>query len=136
MRAPSLFALFVVSGCYLSHGPEHGSGAAPPACVFSFDYGPLATRVECRIEIASRSGCLDAARCICAARIANGAADDLDACVVGETRPRALITFSDFCTDLPPARMNMTDALEGYFRGSESNVISTECAAIPALFGG
>ncbi|MCC7537778.1 MAG: hypothetical protein IT379_16260, partial [Deltaproteobacteria bacterium] len=58
-------------------------------------------------------------------------------CVGSELTPRGAITLADYCTESPPPRHTMTEALEGFFsgRGAGELPISAECDSIPALTG-
>ncbi len=129
-------ALLLCSSCYQSHeriDVERDAGAPP--CRFSWIDRTSGTPATCGIELASRSGCLEAARCICEASGAVGA--ELEPCIAASVLPRGAITFSDFCTEGPPARLTMAEALEGYlsFEHGGAVRISPECAMIPALLG-
>jgi hypothetical protein len=127
----------LASGCYASHSRDADASvdanAAAEACTFSFA-GRDGARVTCRIDAGSMAACDEAARCVCVDRLGGApSADDLSACVVAERTPRALITFSDFCST-GSSSMDMREVLEGYFR-SDGVTIAPACAEVPALFG-
>lgn len=121
-------------GCYASHPRDAGvrSDAVAEACTFSF-VGRGGARATCRIDVGSSAACDEAVRCVCIDRLGGAPTlEELSGCLDAERTPRALITFSDFCST-PPARMDMRAALEGYFRFDDAT-IAPACAGVPALF--
>lgn len=121
-------ALLLLTGCYASHARDADAGAS---CEFTFRLagGPPVT---CRIEHPERS-CEDAARCVCAARLAGATSEAIEACVASERMPRALITFSDFCAPTVTG-LDLRAALEGYFRFEGAVSPAPGCAGLDARF--
>jgi hypothetical protein len=150
----ALIAICAV-GCYRSHGQrsDAGDSDAGPTDAGPTDAGPTdagrvdpgascefsvrtfdGTDVSCTISSGSREACTEAAVCVCAA---SGPMTDVDLirCAGWELTPRGALTFTDFCTLEPPARMTMAEALRGYFGGAPDLRTSEGCDDTPALLG-
>lgn len=130
MRA-ALAVMLLLPGCYLSHeAPRDGE---VELCTFSYVSGD-GVAIACGIDAASSAPCLDAALCICQTVLPDGTSADIDACLVDIVEPRALITFSDYCSFGPPARHTFPEALAGFvdFHGRDLRTTAS-CAEIPAL---
>jgi hypothetical protein len=140
MRSSRILALTMLSlgGCYLSHGEVTADAgvdapSAPAACTFSYLDRTLSREISCTLPASSVDGCTEAARCICT-RWHAADPEEIEPCIEFELVPRGAITFADYCTESPPARMTMAEALEGYldFHGEDLR-IGEGCRAMPAL---
>jgi len=149
---PLLAVVWVLAGCYLAHDRavavrgDGGAMTAPladtsvrdsgPACRFSFVVTATGATADCVIDLSSAHGCTEAARCVCeSGALTETMEGGVERCVEWETAPRGAITLSDFCTESPPARTTMIEAIAGYLaaRGLSGVAISDECADLPAL---
>ncbi len=148
-RTLGFLALLASPGCYLSHerSPadarvEAGSDAAvtaPPdaGALCRFTVTTAEQTARCTVSTGSTESCAEAAVCLCAAGEAATPSEIL-ACAGPELTFRGALTFTDFCTASPPARMGLREALEGYLGGRGAAALleaSPECESLPALFG-
>lgn len=147
MRLSALTAFLALSsGCYLAHERD---GAAPmdasardagpidagPTCGFDFTLAD-GRRAHCNIASGSTEACAEAALCLCGQD--GGTSSEVLACAGWNLVPRGALTFTDFCTESPPERMSMTEALGGYLHvesPTSSVDISPACDGVPALLG-
>lgn len=90
---------------------------------------------HCAVPSGSMQACTEMAECLCAARGRTSSSTELLQCTGWDLTPRGALTFADFCEVEPPARMTMTEALQGLLRGDPELQISETCGSVPALIG-
>ena len=109
---------------------------AGPRCTFSLVQG--GTPIDCAIELTSTESCAETAICLCDAQPGIDTTTARLACASPELVARGALTFADFCTDGPPARLTLTEVIEEYLgrAGTATGLdISPTCDQLPALIG-
>jgi hypothetical protein len=99
------------------------------------DLGPL----TCTISALSSQSCVDFLRCLCTLLMGDGNPSSILWCMASELTPRGSISMADFCTEFPPPRFTLAEAVPAYLREygveEEHIVMSPECSGLVALTG-
>lgn len=99
------------------------------------DLGPL----TCTISALSSQSCVDFLNCLCTLLMGDGSPSSILWCIASELTPRGSISMADFCTEFPPPRFTMAEAVPDYLYQygveEEDLAMSPECDDLAALTG-